>query len=634
MIPISKTICIRARVGAAIARLVIVWLTFATVVFAQDTTSPNNDGNVPQSFEELWGDFDPRAEPLDVQVLKEWEDDGITMQVLRFRVGTFKGQVSNVAAVWGYPTGLTDFPGLVQIHGGGQYADSNAVFTNANRGYATISLAWAGRISAPGYRVSPDIVKLFWEGKTDDPRYKLTTDWGAVDGYHAPSRFKGTSFPSSRPHSWTIDAVDSPRNSGWFLCATAARRALTFLENQPQVDANRLGVYGHSMGGKLTVLTATDPRVKAAAPSCGGISDRDNSSELFERTLCDNIYLSRINCPIMFLSPSNDFHGRIDDLQKSVTEIQSKDWRVSCSPHHNHQDTSPYEVATQIWFDKCLRKARDVPKTPTCKLGFTGSGGRAIVTVTADASATIDAIDVYYTRHGQMEGERNDRDNTVSRFWHHQPVRRQGDRWTGELTIAGNDRPLWIYANVTYKLDTPIIGAGYYYRTYKADQYVLSSLMEMKTPDELNAAGVGPASPSENLIEDFRGDWRKEWFTYKENEWPVRTHQVYERRWVAPSDRATLHIEVQSDRPNPFVVGIDGYAAVVQLAGGAKPETITLALHDFRNPGGAQMSTWKGIQELRLGSSDRIRSRSGNKTFGGDWKGDAPKLKNLSWKTE
>ena len=23
---------------------------------------------------------------------------------------------------------------------------------------------------------------------TDDPAYKLTTDWGAVDGYHAPSR--------------------------------------------------------------------------------------------------------------------------------------------------------------------------------------------------------------------------------------------------------------------------------------------------------------------------------------------------------------------------------------------------------------------------------------------------------------
>ena len=34
-------------------------------------------------------------------------------------------------------------------------------------------------------------------------------------------------------------------------------------------------------GRKLTVMTAPDPRVKAAAPSCGGISDRDNRSPLF-----------------------------------------------------------------------------------------------------------------------------------------------------------------------------------------------------------------------------------------------------------------------------------------------------------------------------------------------------------------
>jgi pimeloyl-ACP methyl ester carboxylesterase len=37
----------------------------------------------------------------------------------------------------------------------------------------------------------------------------------------------------------------------------AARRALTFLEQQPQVDPARLGVYGHSMGGKVAMLFAT-----------------------------------------------------------------------------------------------------------------------------------------------------------------------------------------------------------------------------------------------------------------------------------------------------------------------------------------------------------------------------------------
>ena len=153
----------------------------------------------------------------------------------------------------------------------------------------------AGRISAPDYRVTPAEVKLFWEGKTDAPNYRVTTDWGAVDGYHAPSRNPKNNFPSANPAPWTIDAVESPRNSPWFLCAIAARRALTFLEQQPEVDPERLGVYGHSMGGKLTVMASVDPRVKAAAPSCGGISDRENVSQVFVTTICDDV------------SPAGDF---------------------------------------------------------------------------------------------------------------------------------------------------------------------------------------------------------------------------------------------------------------------------------------------------------------------------------------
>ena len=69
-----------------------------------------------------------------------------------------------MAGVYGYPKGAKNIPGLLQIHGGGQYADYKAPLFNARRGYATLSIAWAGRISAPGYRVSPNEVKLFWNG--------------------------------------------------------------------------------------------------------------------------------------------------------------------------------------------------------------------------------------------------------------------------------------------------------------------------------------------------------------------------------------------------------------------------------------------------------------------------------------
>jgi hypothetical protein len=110
----------------------------------------------------MWSGFDPRLEPLETEILKEWEDDGVILQVLRFRIGLFKGKRAMMAGVYGYPRGAKRIPGLLQIHGGGQYADYKAPLTNAKRGYATLSIAWAGRISAPQYRVSLDEVKLFW----------------------------------------------------------------------------------------------------------------------------------------------------------------------------------------------------------------------------------------------------------------------------------------------------------------------------------------------------------------------------------------------------------------------------------------------------------------------------------------
>ena len=65
-----------------------------------------------------------------------------------------------------------------------------------------------------------------------------------------------------------LDSVPSARNDGYFLRTLAARRALTFLEQQPNINPEKLGAYGFSMGGVITLrLAAIDKRVKAAAPA-------------------------------------------------------------------------------------------------------------------------------------------------------------------------------------------------------------------------------------------------------------------------------------------------------------------------------------------------------------------------------
>jgi len=618
----------------SIAMVLSISLFFSFLqLIGQETLPSISDGNPPKTLVELWSGFDPQAEPLEKEILHEWEEDGVVLQVLRFRIGVFKGQKAMMAAVYGYPKGGKNLPGLVQIHGGGQYADYRAPLTNAKRGYATLSIAWAGRINAPDYTVSPKEVKLFWGNKTKDPDYRVTTDWGALDGYHAPSRYDGDAFNGMQAAGWTMDAIQSPRNNPWFLITLGARRALTFLEQQPEVHPDCLGVYGHSMGGKLTVLTAgVDERVKAAAPSCGGVSGRFDGNSLLRQTLGDGVSLAKISVPLIFLSPSNDFHGRIHDLQTALSEIQSEEWRVTCSPHHNHQDNAAHEVVTQLWFDEHLKDTFHLPETPRTKLTLKTSNRIPILSVYPDTTSPVVSVDVYYTQDADPD---KGHEGVINRRWHHAHTEQQSDTWSAELPLSSDSEPLWAYANVRYDLEEPIQGAGYYYRIYTADHFNLSSRMQMVAGDDLKEAAVRPTRQASMLIESFDADWEKEWYTYRPEQWGKRTHKVSDPLLLAP-EGAAISIEISVEEVNTLVIGMDNHAAEVPLKGGQGWQAIRLGPEDFKNARGDSLQDFRGIKELRLIDRETLRLRRPDATrpVGRVWKGEAPAFRSLQWIAE
>ncbi len=599
---------------------------------AEESLPPLIECKAPQTFEALWGSYDPRKEPLETEVLKEWEEDGVVLRVVRYQIGVFKGKKTMMAAVYGFPKGGSKLPGLVQIHGGGQFADYKAPLTNAKRGYATISIAWAGRISAPGYAVDSNIVNLFIEGKTEDPAYKVTTDWKGFNGYHAVER---KNRPPAVFPEWKLDEVaDSPRNSTWFMWELGARRALTFLEQQPEVNAEKLGVYGHSMGGKLTVMTAAaDARVKAAAPSCGGVSSRPAPGTA-PAPIDDGVSLSQITCPIIFLNPANDFHAQVDDLQTALTEIRSKDWRATCSAHGNHQDLAEFEVATQLWFDQYLKGTFQFPATPTTRLELKTANAVPFFTVTPDASRDIQAVDIYYTQQGRLVGTKAGMFHTMNRFWHRAKATRNGATWTAELPVLSIDKPLWVYANVLYVLDQPVTGAGYYYGKYTTQAFNLSSRMAIVSPDDLKAAGVRATAQPSRLIEAFDVGWEKEWFTYDASKWARSTHKVYDPQWQAP-EGAQLAFSVRSAQANKLVVSLDGKVSEVSLLGNNQWQQVVLSLHDFRDDKAGVMKDWQGIKTLGLSAKETLKAKVDGAEkkleLGAEWRGQNPEFKDLRW---
>jgi pimeloyl-ACP methyl ester carboxylesterase len=335
------------------------------------------DPAIPQRLDELWAgytDFD-RATPLEVEVLKEWTQDGVTCRVIRYQVGVFKGAPARVAAFYAFPPGATHLPGLLHLHGGGQSASLDAVVADAKRGYASLSLNWGGN------------AMRLREGNYDGPQ----TDWGRLDATHPPQRNKANHFAGAlTPDDFTLDAVESPRNSNWFLVLIAARRGLTVLQAQPEVDPARLGVYGHSMGGKLTTnLAGIDPRVKAAVPSCGGSGDltpdqadlpgglKKAHGALELACISDNAYIPRITCPVLWLSPANDFHAHIDNMAWNWRNVPDERLRLSIAPHLNHRHTEEHAITQQLWFEQHLKGSFVLPATPRLELALADQQRRA-----------------------------------------------------------------------------------------------------------------------------------------------------------------------------------------------------------------------------------------------------------------
>ena len=126
-----------------------------------------------QSVTELWAGFDPRKDPLETEILKAWEQDGVVCRIVRYQVGIFKGAPAKVAAFYAFPKGGTKLPALLSMHGGGQSAGLDSVVTDAKRGYASISINWGGN-------------KLNF-GRTQMTYDGPQTDWGKLDATHPPS---------------------------------------------------------------------------------------------------------------------------------------------------------------------------------------------------------------------------------------------------------------------------------------------------------------------------------------------------------------------------------------------------------------------------------------------------------------
>ncbi|MCB9872735.1 MAG: dienelactone hydrolase family protein [Planctomycetaceae bacterium] len=468
----------------------------AMTLCAAETFKPyQNADDVPQNVKDLWKDYDATQEPLNVEVVKQWNTDGVVTRYVTFKVGTFKGSEARIAAYYSFPDNGRRSPAFVWSHGGGQRAERGRGVYFAQQGFATVDINWLGR------PMEDDI--------------DVNTNWGNVDPSQGP-QFYSKALRKSwkldlRPDEFSLDPVVSPRNSNWFLLAVAGRRAITFLEQQPEVDASRIGFTGFSMGGMITALTAIDSRLKAVAPFVGGTGFKyvdfpggiEGSSirrsfpgeelKLYASTMDASSYWPLVKCPVMFISSSNDFHSTFERLYQSMELLPHDNWRVTTNIHQNHGPGPEQWVMLNQWFRQYLNGVdQAIPTTPPST--FAVAGDRATFTVVPTDQHRLAGTEIYYSYDP----------NSRTRFWNHAEVDAVNGSWTVALPVY-SDLPLYVFAMCRYRLDRPIaLERG------ETSTFVLNSMEHSFVPDRVDLDALSRLPGGQTVIEDFSNgiqDW-------------------------------------------------------------------------------------------------------------------------------
>ncbi len=582
----------------ASVRLVFVgiWVIFAASA-AASPASPRERLQFPDTVKQspystpakVWKDFDPRREHMDVETTWAGTEAGIAYREFYFTGETAKGVPVRVYAMFGAPADAVKLPAVLHIHGGGQTASKLWLTFWAKRGYAAMSFNWGGR----------------WENRTEFTR------WGALKQGNHLDAIPG---PVARPNQ---------RTSSWYHWAVVSRRCLTYLERQPEVDPKRMGIFGISMGGTLVwPIAAFDKRVKAACAIYGNgwdtnpaskhepdPAEADPDTQFWRKTMQGEAYAPYIRCPVLFLSSTNDHHGKMDRGYDTLARMRAENRQVF-TPRYRHHIEPEQGTALPLWMDTWLRGAPKWPKSPSVKL-LIGADGVPALVVVPDRAKEVTRVEVFYALQNT---------NPVSRFWRSAESHSSGTRYTASLPILDPNHRLYSFANVFYK-----------------SGLCLSSNLAEMVPAE---SGAARATDVPDLLIDGGSTDYADWYQTAAYTDPVdtfkylrsalgpdgvkgfglaprlgqvigiSTHKVGDPKWRGPAG-AKLTFQVLSMKPNvlevacverDFVVGMKTFKAQVSLTTAANWQTISLSHEQFSTESGEKLAGWSKVEKMELNS--------------------------------
>jgi hypothetical protein len=318
--------------------------------------------------------------------------------------------------------------------------------------------------------------------------------------------------------------------------------------------------------------------------------------------------------------------------------MPSQEIHFSISPHFNHRHVAESVFAGSYFFDVCLKGDGKFPKTPELRVDLKTSDHIPLASLRPDRPDEATAVAVFYSVDP----------HALTRFWRSASATRHGSEWTAPCPIISSDMPLYVMANVSYRLPKPIVGPVW--QSKSPETFLVSSRKLDFGPEDLRSAGIKATDATERVVVGDFGAW-SDWYQLEQPNphfHQAVTRKIKDPKWRGP-DGARLAIDVLDPAGGELALtfesnGWTAYAGVKQGSYYAsKPivkrddwQTVEFILADLKplddkspkNPGSWQFMTELGIVAHVYGKRDN----AGHQTIlaGGPWPATR-KFRNLRW---
>ncbi|MFK5924967.1 MAG: acetylxylan esterase [Verrucomicrobiota bacterium] len=300
----------------------------------------------------------------------EWIEKTGSIRSLYYSGEDYQGKKTRVFAYYGIPEGADaehKKPAMVLVHGGGGSAFKEWVEIWVKRGYVAIAMDLAGK----------------------GAEHKVLAD-GGPDQSH---KEKFTDLAGGIKNAWTYHAVAN------------IIRAVSLLQDQSEVDAQRIGMTGISWGGYLTSLASgLDDRLKVTVPvyGCGFLHQNSTWLKDFKalgpdlaqqwvKNFDPSSYLQQATMPMLFVNGTNDFAYPLDSYQKSYRSVKGP--HALCitvrMPHGHPPGWKPKEIG--LFVDSILTGGK-----PLASIDQVKRNGKQ-VTLNFHSEVPIKSASLHYT---------------------------------------------------------------------------------------------------------------------------------------------------------------------------------------------------------------------------------------------